>query len=778
MSSVWFSFGRESQEILNQYSNGNCEADECFCMILSLEGYDKTRNHFINFIENLKVAKPILHNCLVGVFKNYFSETEALHSKSNEAVGCSVENGFLTSDFGFELDMELAKSLSLSDCNPKKTITPLLNESSNEPAGSALHKRFNKRQNIQPVPHSLNGNNANNEGHLKASIPGLQVSDFPNSKHKKKKKKGNSLPRQISNPPVIYWLRRDLRMYDNPALVAAASSNAAVLLVFIWSDHEEDPLDVVATGGATKLWLHYALQFLNQSFLEKFGNGILYYNTKTENSYNIMKQIILQTGANTLFLNDVYEPFLKERDDALCNKLSKSGIQCNRFHSYLLHEPSSINTESLGMRGIGSVTHFMECSRQSSVEPIGLPIESPGILPKCMCIPNSQTLDDLELAKMPRRKNGSMIDWAAPIVKSWNFSEDGGWDALGSFLTEGIKKYEKESCRADHVNTCRISPYLHFGQISPRAILTEAKHMKSPKFLRKLAWRDLSYWLLSLWPDLPSQPTRPQYRHQRWSKNKAHLKAWQRGNTGFPLVDAAMRQLWLTGWMNNYMRHVVASFLISYLHLHWIEGYRWFQDTLLDADVAINAMMWQNGGMSGLDQWNFVMHPIDAAMTCDPDGTYVRQWCPEIASVPNEFIHRPWKCPPSIMKRCKVELGIQYPNRIITNLEVAREQSLQDVVEVRKKFPDFVDRRSGNDLVPVDNGRLLIPVITRMEFKYKTTNPEAKDNPHTAVLRGYRSRKRDEAIAFANERDFLASTMNECVQRQERHEKALKQGNF
>nr|KAG5707978.1 hypothetical protein BaRGS_025116 [Batillaria attramentaria] len=470
-------------------------------------------------------------------------------------------------------------------------------------------------------------------------------------------------------------------------------------------------------------------------------------------------------------MNNLYEPCLKARDDKICKQLESQGVEVKRFHSYLLHEPGSVNTESMGMRGIGSVTHFMECCRQSSTQSIGLPADKPPCLPASGSMPQSQALDELGLSRLPRRRDGTVIDWAKGIRESWDFSEDGAWNALELFVDEGIRHYEKESGRADMLNTSRSSPYLHFGQVSPRAVLRHAQGMRSPKFLRKLAWRDLSYWLLTLFPEMPSKPMRPHYQAQRWSQDKSHLRAWQKGKTGYPLVDAAMRQLWLTGWMNNYTRHVVASFLISYLHLHWEHGYAWFQDTLLDADVAINAMMWQNGGMSGLDQWNFVMHPVDAAMTCDPNGQYVRQWCPELAALPDDFIHKPWKCPPSVLRRAGVELGKTYPHRIITDLEEAREQSLRDVVTLRLANHQYVDPYTGNDLVPLPSG-LLLPVITRKEFKYKTANPHAKDNPHTAVLRGYRSRKRDEAIAFANQVDFTASTMNECALRQKRYEQA------
>ncbi|MED6279942.1 hypothetical protein CHARACLAT_005887, partial [Characodon lateralis] len=387
------------------------------------------------------------------------------------------------------------------------------------------------------------------------------------------------------------------------------------------------------------------------------------------------------------------------------------------------------------------------------------------------------------------------IDWAANIRKSWDISEDGAHARLEAFLHDGVYRYEKESGRADAPNTSCLSPYLHVGQLSPRWLLWDAKgaRCRPPKFQRKLAWRDLAYWQLTLFPDLPWESLRPPYKALRWSTDRSHLKAWQKGKTGYPLVDAAMRQLWLTGWMNNYMRHVVASFLIAYLHLPWQEGYRWFQDTLVDADVAIDAMMWQNGGMCGLDHWNFVMHPVDAAMTCDPYGSYVREWCPELADLPDELIHKPWKCPASMLRRTGVVLGQTYPERIVTDLEERRSKSLQDVALVRKQFPQYVDKRSGCDLVPLpkrlvsealglshwdgvvltEEKQFLLPVITRMEFKHQLQDPDADaaSNPYNAVLKGYVSRKRDETIAFLNERDFTASVMYEGAQRQERLEK-------
>jgi len=215
---------------------------------------------------------------------------------------------------------------------------------------------------------------------------------------------------------------------------------------------------------------------------------------------------------------------------------------------------------------------------------------------------------------------------------------------------------------------------------------------------------------------MADEPIRPQYVEQWWDTNAAHLKAWQRGNTGFPLVDAAMRQLWVTGWMPNYMRHVVAGFLVEHLNLHWIEGEKWFHDTLVDADIAINAYMWQNGGHSGVDQWNFVMHPVYAAKSCDPEGHYVRMWCPELAKLPSEFIHCPWEAPLTMLAAASVAIGRNYPQRCIKDLDAARKLSLDAVVDIRRGLGKPFVLKDGNEKLQLPDGRL-VRLITRVDYR-------------------------------------------------------------
>merc|ERR1719273_3106619 len=346
----------------------------------------------------------------------------------------------------------------------------------------------------------------------------------------------------------------------------------------------------------------------------------------------------------------------------------------------------------------------MACCKASPGDRIGEVVDPPTALLLPPSWPRTHSIQDLGLYTMPRRKDGSLVDWAKGIREHWAFGEEGGYANLRRFLNEHLEHYDQESGRADEAWAAVISPYLHWGELSPRLVLHEAfRHKISAKFRRKLAWRDMSYWLLSLFPTMDREAVRPPFKHQRWNEDRSLLKKWQKGLTGYPLVDAAMRQLWATGWLNNYMRHVVASFLLSYLRFSWQDGYAWFQDTLLDADVAINAMMWQNGGFSGLDQWDFVMHPVAAARTCDPRGAFVRRWVPELAGLPEEWVHRPWRCSPATLRRAGVALGYTYPHRCIIDLEAARERSLRDVVEVRTaclRLGRFIEAGQGRGAHP------------------------------------------------------------------------------
>jgi len=246
---------------------------------------------------------------------------------------------------------------------------------------------------------------------------------------------------------------------------------------------------------------------------------------------------------------------------------------------------------------------------------------------------------------------------------------------------------------------------------------------ESPTFLRRLAWRDLAIWSLWRFPTLPDRPFRPWFEEQEWAAEGESLNAWRAGRTGYPLVDAAMAQLWHAGWMPNYMRHVVAGFLVEYLSLDWRHGERWFDYTLVDADTAINAYMWQNGGHSGMDQWNFVMHPVYAAKSCDPDGDYVRRWLPQLARLPTEYIHCPWEAPYALRAAARVVLGDNYPHRGLTDLDAARRRSHAAVMAVRRGPGASQVLPSGHEWLALEGGHK-VTLITRCDYREGTVTRE------------------------------------------------------
>ncbi|XP_034390928.1 deoxyribodipyrimidine photo-lyase [Cyclopterus lumpus] len=821
------------RKTLREVLMGREDPEGFFATCVSALGHQETRSQFRSLIRPLCTAHGPLHSTLTSIYEQYFTETEdddlglalalSLMEMKDHQLSTPSQESRLHQPGGRPNPL-----ISVSQPQGSSRIQPAdvvgrrktHNSSQTGPWVKANPPQTNQEAVLQKSTHvdkyeketpgtsqtvcvsglscSIPKHNTVEESDKMMAEGDLNPSEKPKrSKNRRQRRKGASqqvvgLPCSPSAlPPVLLWFRRDLRLGDNPALIGSLEVGAPVIPVFIWSPEEEEgPGITVAMGGACKYWLHQALSCFSSS-LECIGSHLVFFEANGS-SLHTLKELVKETGARTVLANALYEPWLKERDDVVVSALQKDAVECRMFHSYCVRDPYSVSTEGVGLRGIGSVSHFMDCCRQNPGSALGGPLDPPVSLPTPAHWPQGVSLGTLGLARMPRRKDGTTIDWAANIRNSWDFSEEGACAQLEAFLNDGVYRYEKESSRADAPNTSCLSPYLHFGQLSPRWLLWDAKgaRCRPPKFQRKLAWRDLAYWQLTLFPDLPWESLRPPYKALRWSSDRGHLKAWQRGQTGYPLVDAAMRQLWLTGWMNNYMRHVVASFLIAYLYLPWQEGYRWFQDTLVDADVAIDAMMWQNGGMCGLDHWNFVMHPVDAAMTCDPYGSHVRKWCPELADLPDDLIHKPWKCPASMLRRAGVVFGQTYAERIVTDLEERRSHSLQDVALVRKEFGRYVDKQSGCDLVPLpprlvsealglshrDGGvvtegkHFLLPVITRMEFKHQLEDPDATSNPYNAVLKGYVSRKRDETIAFLNERDFTASVMYEGVQRKERLE--------
>jgi deoxyribodipyrimidine photo-lyase len=399
-----------------------------------------------------------------------------------------------------------------------------------------------------------------------------------------------------SKPLAIVWFFRDLRLSDNPALSAAAKLGK-VVPVFIWTPEEEGAWP---PGAASRWWLHHSLKSLTASL----GGLVI----RRGPSLAALRQLVKETGATAVFWNRRYEPALIARDTRVKQALLADGLRVESFGSALLLEPWEMRTSSSGPYKV-----FTPFYRVCLKKPIAKPAAAPRKLQ--VVTAKSLRLEDLEL--LPK------MDWAAGF--DWKPGESGAHKQLRQFQPAG---YRKNRDLPAVTGTSRLSPHLHFGEISPRQVW---ESVSNEDFRGQLIWREFAYHLLYHFPHTPEKPLRTEFERFPWRKDARSLKAWQRGRTGYPLVDAGMRELWKTGWMHNRVRMIVASFLVKDLLIPWQEGARWFWDTLVDADLANNTFGWQWATGCGADAAPFfrIFNPSLQAERFDPTCAYRRQWAGE-----------------------------------------------------------------------------------------------------------------------------------------------------
>jgi len=413
--------------------------------------------------------------------------------------------------------------------------------------------------------------------------------------------------------PVLVWFRLDLRLTDNPALMAAAARSHRVLPVFIWAPEEEGDWP---PGAATRWWLHQSLRSLDAG-LRRLGIPLI---LRRGPSLDALRSLIRESGADAVFWNRRYEPALSKRDALVRQALLSEGLQVETFNSALLFEPTEVSNKS-GKPFLVFTPFWRRCF--SLARPF-MPAAAP-LLEKSMTLP-SQSLEEFGLE--PR------VDWAKGMRRAWQPGEAGAQELLRRFLDEGLADYPEGRDRPAIRGTSRLSPHLHFGEISPRqvwAACAGSPNAASQAFLRQLGWREFAHHLLYHFPNTPSAPLREQFRHFPWRHDPSGLQAWQRGLTGYPIVDAGMRELWTTGWMHNRVRMIAASFLVKDLLLPWTEGARWFWDTLVDADLANNTLGWQWVAGCGADAAPYfrIFNPEIQAAKFDPQSDYIRRWVPQ-----------------------------------------------------------------------------------------------------------------------------------------------------
>lgn len=469
----------------------------------------------------------------------------------------------------------------------------------------------------------------------------------------------------ISNPdrPVLVWLRQDLRLTDNPALAAAAATGRPVIPVYLLDDGAAGSWRI---GGAGRWWLHGSLTSLGQDLENRGARLIL----RRGAAADVLDALIDETGAGAVYWNRCYEPFAIRRDKAIKERLGGQDLEVKSFNGSLLYEPWEIETKAGGWFKV--YTRFWHACRDKG-DPAP-PAPPPDSLKAPGTWPASDALTDWRL--LP-----ASPDWSGGFRPLWHPGERGAERRLQAFLDGPVAAYAEDRNLPAVEATSGLSAHLHFGDIGPRQIWAETANKvgvgKAETFLKEVVWREFAYHVLYHFPDLPEHPMNSRFDAFPWEDDPALLRAWEKGETGYPLVDAGMRELWHTGTMHNRVRMITASFLVKHLMQPWQAGQAWFWDTLVDADLASNAFNWQWVAGCGADAAPYfrIFNPVLQGERFDPEGRYVRRWVPELSQVPKKYIHQPWEAPGLMLSEAGVTLGKTYPFPIVAH-KAARDLAL------------------------------------------------------------------------------------------------------
>lgn len=458
---------------------------------------------------------------------------------------------------------------------------------------------------------------------------------------------------------ALVLFRRDLRLADHAALIMG-SKHAAVIPVYV-----RELADPWAPGGASRWWLHESLASLNAS-LEQRGSRLI---LQKGHLLPTIRKLVKDSGATAVYWNRRYDPFGEETDALLKAGLRADGLTAESFNGVLMREPWDVETKTKTPYAVFTAfaKTFNAMPPPALPRPIPKTLAPPGVWPK------SLRLDDLGLAPTTPPQG----PWHLGMADAWIPGETAGKRSIGTFIKGAMGDYTRTHDIPGERGTSRLSPYLAFGEISPRqawhtvqASLAGRKPHETAGaavFLKELIWREFAYHLLHYHPTLPTTPLNKKFVQFGWEDRPDWVRAWQRGQTGYPIVDAGMRELWTTGWMHNRVRMVVASFLVKHLLTPWQVGAAWFWDTLVDADLASNSQNWQWCAGCGVDAAPYfrVFNPILQGARFDAAGIYVRKWVPEIAGLPDRYIHTPWDAPESALRAANIMMGTTYPKPIV-----------------------------------------------------------------------------------------------------------------
>jgi len=451
---------------------------------------------------------------------------------------------------------------------------------------------------------------------------------------------------------ALIWFRNDLRLSDNMA-VAWAVKHGYEILPFV---HYEAESDIWALGGASKWWLYHALEDFQQQ-VNALGGSVIYGDSQNSD-FSSLDAVIAQNQVEAVLWNRLYEPESIKRDTFIKERLKAKGLHVQSFNSNILFDPVKVRNKSGSPFKV--FTPFWKALRE-----VDIPMSTDVDLNTVQWKKTDQQEGIKAYDLLPK------IPWDQGFTEYWNPTRGGALECLNKFVPTNAELYPDNRDRPDLEGTSRLSPYLHFGQIGPRETLQALRALQSPVvedgIVRQLFWREFANHLLYHFPHSPTQPLYEKYKLFPWDEDEALLKAWQKGQTGYPIVDAAMRELWHTGWMHNRARMIVGSVLVKHLLQPWQAGAAWFWDTLVDANLANNTMGWQWIAGSGADGAPYfrVFNPITQGQKFDKTGDYVRKWCPELANLPNKYLHCPFDAPPLELVAAGVTLGKTYPHPIV-----------------------------------------------------------------------------------------------------------------
>lgn len=461
----------------------------------------------------------------------------------------------------------------------------------------------------------------------------------------------------------IFWFRQDLRLSDNPGLCEAAK-DGSVLPIYILDDETSAEFKM---GSASRWWLHHSLTNLNKSFDGKL-------NIYAGSAKHILIELIKNNKIDAIYWNHCYEPWRIHNDTEIKTELAKLDIECKSFNGSLLWEPWDTLKKDNTYYKVFTPFYKNGCLQAKAPR---IPLPKPENI-KLISDEKSITINDLGL--LPK------IPWDKKMESYWEIGEDAAQKKLHTFLKNGLQNYKEYRNYPSKPNVSRLSPHLHFGEVSPNQVWYAAQHYGHVHglendldcFSSELGWREFSYSLLYHFPELPRKNFQSKFDQFPWQYDTDLLKAWQCGQTGYPIVDAGMRELWQTGYMHNRVRMIVASFLVKNLRIHWHKGADWFWDCLVDADVANNSASWQWVAGSGADASPYfrIFNPVLQGEKFDSDGEYTRRFVPELKNIPSKYLFSPWKAPMHVLKASGIILGKTYPHPIV-NLEQSRDAALQ-----------------------------------------------------------------------------------------------------